>query len=647
MALYIQELKVSAGYLEDSPVRFHNQLTCIIGARGTCKSTIVETIRYAFNCDPSRVELLLQDSSNKDQPQDGPSSKGLIRATLEGGAALVQAYDNQAGQRSELSVERSGNEPPRVFRDGVKELADPTSVLTCVEIYSQGDLQRIAEDGSKRLDLIDQPNRQRVEALKSERRQLADELSSLGPQIRQLRNDIEDLKGQVKHLEGYRAELAQIQKERPELSQEMSTEREAFQRREAILQRARQIVARREEVIAELQPFIDEAPSFIQSAQELETTDTLETQSLAQLVRSFADALASMGDAMIVGAQPDPDSLLSDLATRFENQSKPYYELLQKEEQVTESLKQEDGIKRQIQHLTAAETQLAGLFDKHQSLVTQRQKLRQRIELISDTLYQLRIEQVEQINATFGNVVLLTLHQGTRSKAYQDLVGQLLRGSRLHNQDDVSADLAERVRPCDLVDIVESGDSNRLAEVLGRDLGQMARLVAFLIDNASLYQVETAIFDDWLEITMFVDGVPKPLSQLSKGQMATALLPLILRPADYPLMFDQPEDDLDNRFIYETLIKQISALKQKRQLVFVTHNANIPVLGEADHIVVMSMKSPSRAAAPLEGDVESAKEPILAILEGGAEAFRLRQRKYGPLLATQGNAHDGPTTPES
>lgn len=122
------------------------------------------------------------------------------------------------------------------------------------------------------------------------------------------------------------------------------------------------------------------------------------------------------------------------------------------------------------------------------------------------------------------------------------------------------------------------------------------------------------------------------MASLSKGQKATALLPLILREADYPLVMDQPEDDLDNRFIFGTLVERIRELKQKRQLIFVTHNANIPVLGNADNIVVMRMETPSRAATPAIGTVDERKADILTLLEGGVEAFRRRHQQYAPIL---------------
>jgi DNA repair ATPase RecN len=110
------------------------------------------------------------------------------------------------------------------------------------------------------------------------------------------------------------------------------------------------------------------------------------------------------------------------------------------------------------------------------------------------------------------------------------------------------------------------------------------------------------------------------------------LLPLILRASSCPLIIDQPEDDLDNSFIFRVLVKNILRLKNDRQLIFITHNANIPVLGDAEAIVVMHMEKPTKAAVPRSGDLEARKEDILELLEGGKEAFEHREQRYGSLL---------------
>ena len=79
----------------------------------------------------------------------------------------------------------------------------------------------------------------------------------------------------------------------------------------------------------------------------------------------------------------------------------------------------------------------------------------------------------------------------------------------------------------------------------------------------------------------------RPLEQLSKGQKATAVLLLLLLESDAPLIVDQPEDDLDNRFISEGIVPKIRIGKQRRQFIFATHNANIPVLGDAELITAL------------------------------------------------------------
>ena len=227
---------------------------------------------------------------------------------------------------------------------------------------------------------------------------------------------------------------------------------------------------------------------------------------------------------------------------------------------------------------------------------------------------------------------MLTLEQGVLTAPHRKLVEELLQRSNLRNQADVARDLSEKVRPSDLVDIIEASDAKRLSDALGRDLGQMTRLVSHLLDSSRLYELEEIVPEDNLEITMLVRGEARPIGQLSKGQMATALLPLILRDAEYPLLVDQPEDDLDNAFVFEKLIDRLKALSKRRQLIFVTHNANIPVLGEAERVTVMEMDGPRKALPCQAGSVDDMKDAIIKILEGGKAAFKSRQQRYGDAL---------------
>ena len=128
----------------------------------------------------------------------------------------------------------------------------------------------------------------------------------------------------------------------------------------------------------------------------------------------------------------------------------------------------------------------------------------------------------------------------------------------------------------------------------------------------------------------------KALDDLSTGQKATAVLLLLLLESDAPLVVDQPEDDLDNRFITEGIVPKIREEKRRRQFIFATHNANVPVLGDAEMILGLRASgeaSGGTAEIPIEHmgsiDARPVRELVEELLEGGKEAFETRRLKYG------------------
>jgi hypothetical protein len=126
------------------------------------------------------------------------------------------------------------------------------------------------------------------------------------------------------------------------------------------------------------------------------------------------------------------------------------------------------------------------------------------------------------------------------------------------------------------------------------------------------------------------------LDSLSTGQKATAVLLLLLLESEAPLIVDQPEDDLDNRFITEGVVPTMRREKQLRQFIFSTHNANIPVLGDAELIVglataVQDNSVHGRTDPAYMGAIDTGpvRELVEEILEGGKTAFEMRRLKYG------------------
>lgn len=144
--------------------------------------------------------------------------------------------------------------------------------------------------------------------------------------------------------------------------------------------------------------------------------------------------------------------------------------------------------------------------------------------------------------------------------------------------------------------------------------------------------IEEIELEDIIDIELNVNGKFKKLKDLSKGQQCTAILNLLLIDNKDPLIIDQPEDNLDNSFIAENLVKTLRKNKIKRQYILATHNANIPVFGDSEQIITME-ESDGKGQISLDGlgsiDDSNVKKNVISILEGGSNAFKMREIKYG------------------
>ena len=163
------------------------------------------------------------------------------------------------------------------------------------------------------------------------------------------------------------------------------------------------------------------------------------------------------------------------------------------------------------------------------------------------------------------------------------------------------------------------------------------------------------IFDDWYNIKYNVKMGNDDIDVMSPGKKALVLLKLLIDLAESkcPILIDQPEDDLDNRSIFDELIPFIKNKKKKRQIIVVTHNANVVLGADAEVIIVANQRGNNslnkerrfeyRSGAiecntPVlksDGTVDDGilnsqgiQQHICDILEGGARAFEMRKHKY-------------------
>jgi DNA repair exonuclease SbcCD ATPase subunit len=166
----------------------------------------------------------------------------------------------------------------------------------------------------------------------------------------------------------------------------------------------------------------------------------------------------------------------------------------------------------------------------------------------------------------------------------------------------------------------------------------------------SFENVLRGLLSNWYNINYVVTMDNDNLDSMSPGKKALVLLKLLigLAESDCPMLIDQPEDDLDNRSIFDDLVKYIKSKKTERQIIIVTHNANIVVGADSEEVIVANQdgqNTPNKKfqfeyiSGAIEDNWINKNDPyvlssqgiqqhICDILEGGRSAFDKRNKKY-------------------
>ena len=171
----------------------------------------------------------------------------------------------------------------------------------------------------------------------------------------------------------------------------------------------------------------------------------------------------------------------------------------------------------------------------------------------------------------------------------------------------------------------------------------------YIVNNV----VSELLSSNWFDITYHLEYEKDSFSDMSQGKKSFVILKLLLDYSDKkcPILLDQPEDSLDNRAIYNELVDYLRKKKLDRQLIIVTHNSNVVVSADSENVIVANQNgSKNRNRDNLKfqyvnGALENTslknekeklvlesqgiREHVCEILEGGVEAFKKREQKYG------------------
>ncbi len=612
------------GFLDGAAIHFNENLNVLVGGRGTGKSTVVESLRYVLGLEP------LGEDARK-------AHEGIVRNVLRNGTKISLLVRSHRPNKQEYRIERTIPNPPviRVQNGEILNLT-PSSIVPQVEVFGQHEISELAKSPEKRTRLL--------ERFVERDAALAQRKADIRRQLEQSRAKILDSDRELLQVEERLAALPALEETLKRFQdaglEERLKEQSLLVREEQVLKTSAGRVAPYRQLLEDLRRALPIDLAFVsQKALEglpgKEILAEIETV-LSALNRELESVAKQMQEALEVA-----DRGLASAKARWEERKKGVqvaYEKILRELQKSKV----DGeefirLRRQIEELrplrerqTVLERTRREHEDRRRSLLAEWEDVKaeefRQLERAAKKVSKQLAERV-RVQVTFA---------GNREPLYQLLKERV--GGRLSETLDALRQ-AESLSLKELSDAwrggrdalvqkykLPSGQADRLAQAPSEVVMQIEEL-----DLAPTTQIE---------LNVAAEGQPaqwQKLEDLSTGQKATAVLLLLLLESDAPLVVDQPEDDLDNRFITEGVVPKMREEKRRRQFVFATHNANIPVLGDAELIVGLTASGEAgqegKARIPKEHmgsiDARSVRELVEEVLEGGREAFEMRRLKYG------------------
>lgn len=607
----ITGLRVSGDFFSDKELQINRNLNCLIGGKGTGKSCVVEHIRYALDIEPrsARIE---------------EEYKEKIAATL-GDGGIVEVH-LRTEESDEYVVTRKFGEETAIHtiegRAVALTIEEFKNEFFGLEIYSQRELLEIALDARSQLELLD--SYFQIDEAKSERDSIKSDLRENGSNIQRLVSKGEELREKLTNIDVLRENIQRLEDRGVE---EYVEGEENWDSEKSVLRRIEERLSNFHEVIENLDP-----------VGELESPDVPQEQPNEELLD---EALDEMADARneASGSVDNLKESISNSIESVENIRERWdgrYQSRQAElEELSEEIEGEIGVdisdyfelKARERELQEVEESLSSIEDETEELESDREDLFDDLTEARRRITAKRREGSKNLNDNLDEV-RLRINEGEDRSDYVTWLKDKLTGSNLQNDDRRL--IAEEFDPRELSQIVREREYPRVEQAGLTETGAHNLIDHDPLRN-DLHILELQEIRDEPVIQILEEsGGWKPLNSMSDGQRCTSLLSIAMLERDVPLIIDQPEDMLDNEFIYSTVVQLLRDIKHERQIIAVTHNANIPVLGDAELIVELR-SSGNRGHFTCRGSIDdpTITTRVQQVLEGGEQAFDMRSQKYG------------------
>jgi predicted ATPase len=600
---YIESILFEGGILSKQELDFSSGLNTLIGIRGSGKSSIVETLRYAL------------DIKFGEKAQDYEYKKELIKHTLgSGGKVTVNAVD-RFGQKYE--IRRILNEKPEVFVGGILQpgVAIKETIIYKPVYFGQKDLSSSGEGFEK--DLVEKILGDRVVNIRKqieEQKVIVQEavrkykkISNISDQIKEYEDKKTNAEHRLKQYKNYKIE--------EKLQKQLDFDNDA-RKCSNITSTVKEFIDALNGILTEFEDDIKNHRNYKSKQNE---TFFLELYKLYEQIINAVDGLKKI----------------------LHDSEKSYKEIIGKEkdfEKIKENFKEEFAeIKRKLAeslNTSGAQAikpdefmQMSKILEQSKAMLIELEKEQSRANFVKDDLtkalsdlnklwhdeFTLIQTELKKINSNNTSLSIENEYKGDK-ESWIRFMKENFKGSNL--RETIYKKISDQYQ--DFHEIFKSPDK-------AKEMLENSWIVFEEYFNKGL-----EIFLIWQKPNRFlIKYRGKELKEHSLGQRASALILFVLSQKDNDvIIIDQPEDDLDNQTIYQDVIKLLKLLKNETQFIFATHNPNIPVLGDAEQI--LSCEYSTDVILLQQGSIDDPEmqNVIVSVMEGGEEAFNKRKEIY-------------------
>jgi hypothetical protein len=505
-----------------------------------------------------------------------------------------------------------------------------------LDAYSSPEIEAIADEvlGQKRRNLLDELRSEQMRNIHLSLAESARALEANADRIRTAQRTIQDLTEQTEELGDVRARLHALAPSDHEPTADfirLSRQQQLNQREITKLDTADRDLGTLGRTLDQLQKDAQLAFRARLAEEQSANVDTLRRYDdrLAALLGTVEEHLSAISGLIREGLGTVAEARQS-VVQAHTSHANELVKLTALNQAASEQARVRATLEQQVAKLQAMEEQRSELHAELKALREQRKSLKATHILMRDQISTIREEVASELQREAGKRVRIRIMRNADHLAYQGMLVDGLRGARVRNHDEIITTLMQ-LRPEQLAQFIQDNDLDSFEELTAFGSERSRKILDAFRECVDPLALEVIAIEDRIAIELNVSSAGKAnfkdASDLSRGQKCTALLPILLARRDSPLIIDQPEDNLDNHFIYETVVNAVQRLKRRRQMIFITHNANIPVLADADLVLVMNSDGRIGIVEKF-GTVDECREQIIELLEGGRKAFELRSKRY-------------------